>query len=50
MRVLALFLIVLPQHGSARLVQDKFYVERILVFATYDAAYVLDLANGLLPG
>lgn len=47
--LLALFLIMLPPQERARVDRDKFYVEKIVAFATYDAAYVLDLANGLLP-
>ena len=49
MLALVLFLILLPPHEIARHEPQRFHVEHITVFATYDAAYALDLANGLLP-
>ena len=49
MLALVLLLVLLPQHGISHRQPERFYVEHITVFATYDAAYVLDLANGVLP-
>ena len=49
MLVLVLFLILLPAQQTSQMEPERFHVEHITVFATYDAAYVLDLANGLLP-
>lgn len=49
MLAVVLFLFLLPQQEITRVEPESFHIERIYVFATYDAAYVLDLANGLLP-